>query len=299
MAKAQFKLLVYLVVLGLTLGSMALAYYIYMKVLSPEERLREELSRIRRAELPKIDPGLKRFDTAAELLKEGRFNEAREALFRIVQQFPDSAAAPEAKRIIGEINMDELFSREPVPGKRDYIVQPGDSLALIATRQNTTMDLLIRLNGLMGATLHPGDHLTVLPVSFNLVVDVSAKTVTLRRVAGEKEVFFKEYQATVLRLPGGMKLPAEMEIKGKSAMLDGRAVLSTDPRYAEADKWLPGSRAGVVLRTPPPPEPAPPPGPDGRPAPPPAPPPGIFLSREDLEEMFALVQNGSKLYLIR
>lgn len=299
MARAQFKLLVYLVVLGLTLGSMALAYYIYMKVLSPEERLREELSRIRRAELPKIDPGLKRFDTAAELLKEGRFNEAREALFRIVQQFPDSAAAPEAKRIIGEINMDELFSREPVPGKRDYIVQPGDSLALIATRQNTTMDLLIRLNGLMGATLHPGDHLTVLPVSFNLVVDVSAKTVTLRRVAGEKEVFFKEYQATVLRLPGGMKLPAEMEIKGKSAMLDGRAVLSTDPRYAEADKWLPGSRAGVVLRTPPPPEPAPPPGPDGRPAPPPAPPPGIFLSREDLEEMFALVQNGSKLYLIR
>lgn len=299
MARAQFKLLVYLVVLGLTLGSMALAYYIYMKVLSPEERLREELSRIRRAELPKIDPGLKRFDTAAELLKEGRFNEAREALFRIVQQFPDSAAAPEAKRIIGEINMDELFSREPVPGKRDYIVQPGDSLALIATRQNTTMDLLIRLNGLMGATLHPGDHLTVLPVSFNLVVDVSAKTVTLRRVAGEKEVFFKEYQATVLRLPGGMKLPAEMEIKGKSAMLDGRAVLSTDPRYAEADKWLPGSRAGVVLRTPPPPEPAPPPGPDGRPAPPPAPPPGIFLSREDLEEMFALVRNGSKLYLIR
>lgn len=299
MARAQFKLLVYLVVLGLTLGSMALAYYIYMKVLSPEERLREELSRIRRAELPKIDPGLKRFDAAAALLKEGRFPEAREALLRIVQQFPDSAAAPEAKRIIGEINMDELFSREPVPGKRDYIVQPGDSLALIASRQNTTMDLLIRLNGLMGATLHPGDHLTVLPVSFNLVVDVSAKTVTLRRVAGEKEVFFKEYQAVDLRLPAGMKLPAEMEIKGKSAMLDGRAVLSTDPRYAEADKWLPGSRAGVVLRTPPPPEPAPAPGPDGRPITPPAPPPGIFLSPEDLEEIFALVRNGSKLYLIR
>ena len=299
MARVQFKLLVYLVVLSLTLGSMALAYYIYMKVLSPEERLREELSRIRRTELPKIDPGLKRFENASVLLKEGRFNEAREALFRMVQQFPDSAAAPEAKRIIGEINMDELFSREPVPGKRDYIVQPGDSLALIANRQNTTMDLLIRLNGLMSATLHPGDHLTVLPVHFNLVVDASDKTVTLRRVAGEKEVFFKEYQATDLRLPVGLKLPAEMEIKGKSAMYDGRAVLSTDPRYVEADKWLPGSRSGVVLRTPPEPEPAPPPGPDGRPTPPPTPPPGIFLSREDLEEMFALVRNGSKLYLIR
>ena len=299
MARAQFKILIYLVVLGLTLGSMALAYYIYMKVLSPEERLREELSRIRRSELPRIDPGLKRFDAAADLLKAGRFTEAREALFRIVQQFPDSAATPEAKRIIGEINMDELFSREPVPGKRDYIVQPGDSLALIATRQNTTMDLLIRLNGLMSATLHPGDHLTVLPVSFSLVVDVSAKTVSLRRVAGEKEVFFKEYQASDLRLPSGLRLPAEMEIKGKSAMVEGRAVLSTDPRYPEADKWLPGNRSGVVLRTLPPPEPAPLPGPDGRQAPPPTPPPGIFLAQEDLEEMFALVRNGSKLYLIR
>lgn len=49
-----------------------------------------------------------------------------------------------------------------------------------------------------------------------------------------------------------MKVPApEMEIKGKSAVADGKSVLSTDARYVDAEKWLPGSKAGVVLRTPP------------------------------------------------
>lgn len=302
MAKAQLKLLLYLIVLGITLGCMAVAYYIYDKVLAPERRMRQEMTEIKRGELPRIDPGMKRFEAAAEILAAGRIPEAREALFKLVQQFPDSAACSEAKRIIGEINMDELFSSEPMPGKRDYIVQPGDSLALIATRQGTTMDMLIRMNGLMSTTLHPGDHLTVMPLEFSVLVDASARTVTLRRVAGEKEFFFKEYLASEVRLPAGMKLPAEMEIKGKSAVLEGRSMLSTDPRYMEADKWLPGSRTGVVLREPPPVRAVPVVAKDAATAAKTPPPPaetGIFLSRADLEEIFILVRNGSKLYIIR
>lgn len=302
MAKAQLKLLLYLIVLGITLGCMAVAYYIYDKVLAPERRMRQEMTEIKRGELPRIDPGMKRFEAAAEILAAGRIPEAREALFKLVQQFPDSAACSEAKRIIGEINMDELFSSEPMPGKRDYIVQPGDSLALIATRQGTTMDMLIRMNGLMSTTLHPGDHLTVMPLEFSVLVDASARTVTLRRVAGEKEFFFKEYLASEVRLPAGMKLPAEMEIKGKSAVLEGRSMLSTDPRYMEADKWLPGSRTGVVLREPPPVRAVPVVAKDAATAAKAPPPPaetGIFLSRADLEEIFILVRNGSKLYIIR
>jgi len=88
-------------------------------------------------------------------------------------------------------------------------------------------------------------------------------------------------------------------------MADGKAVLSTDPRYAEAEKWLPGSRTGVVLRTPPPSKPVSAPVPSTlqtKPSVPDleeTPESGVFLAREDLEEMFALVRNGSKLYFIR
>jgi len=300
MAKAQLKLLLFLIVLGITLGSMAAAYYIYDKILSPDKRIQAEIASIKKSDIPRIDPGAKRFDAAIDLIKEGRIEDGRDGLFKLIQQFPDSPTCVEAKRIIGEINMDQLFASQSKVGKKDYIVQPGDSLALIANKQGTTMDMLIRLNGLMGTMLQPGDHLTILPLEFSLVVDVSAKTVTLRR--GEKNLFFKEYQAAEIRLPTSVKIPTDMEIKGKSAVVDGKAVISNDPRYAEADKWLPGSRTGVVLRTPPPVKAIPVPDPS-QPAAAPileeAPESGVFLAREDLEEMFALVRNGSKLYFVR
>lgn len=303
MAKAQLKLLLFLVVLGITLGCMAAAYFIYVKILTPDRRIQAEIATIKKADLPRIDPGAKRFQAAVEQIKAGRIEAGRDALFKLIQQFPDSATCAEAKRIIGEINMDQLFATEIQAGSKDYIVQPGDSLALIAGKQGTTMDLLVRLNGLMSITLQPGDHLTIVPLDFSLVVDLSAKTVTLRRKVGDKEFFFKEYQAAEVRLPPGLRAPAEMEIRGKAAVAEGKAVLSTDPRYVEADKWLPASRAGVVLRTQPPVKPAAPVAaaePGAAPADlDDAPEPGVFLAREDLEEIFALVRNGSKLYFIR
>lgn len=323
MAKTQLKILLFLIVLGVTLGSMAAAYYIYKKILTPDKRIQAEIATIKKSDLPRADPGAKRFDAAIDLIKEGKVDEGRDALFKVIDQFKDSPTVPEAKRIVGEINLDQLFASESKGGKKDYIVQPGDSLALIANKQSTTMDMLIRLNGLMGPMLQPGDHLAILPMDFIIKVDVSEKTVTLWRNVGQKQYFFKEYRTTDIRLPTGLKIPAEMEIKGKSAMVDGKAVISTDPRYVEADKWLPGSKTGVVLRTPPAPKPAHAPAPVPAPAAPakgkgkkgkaaaPEPDPvdmsdldegpgsGVILAREDLEEMFALVRNGSKLYFTR
>ncbi|MCX6854056.1 MAG: LysM peptidoglycan-binding domain-containing protein [Verrucomicrobia bacterium] len=252
--------------------------------------------------LTKIDPGDKRFEVAAAQIREGKFSEGRELLYKMLQQFPDSATCPEAKRIIGEMNLDELFSAENKINKKDYIVQPGDSLALIASKQSSSMDMIVRLNGLMGTTLQPGDHLTIIPLEFSIVVDISEKAVSLRRKTGEKEYFFKEYHASDIRLPNSIKVPAEMEIKGKAAISDGRAVLSTDPRYVDAEKWLPASRNGVVLRTPPVAKAVPVAQTNPKstvPAIAPTPESGVFMERADLEELFALVRNGSKLYFVR
>jgi hypothetical protein len=155
--------------------------------------------------------------------------------------------------------------------------------------------MIVRLNGLMGITLQPGDHLTLQPLDFSIVVDISDKTVTLRRKVGEKEHFFKEYLAADIRVPSGMKAPAEMEIKGKSAVADGKSVLSTDPRYVDAEKWLPASRTGIVMRSPP----AATPSPVAALVETVVQESGVFLDRSDLEELFALVRNGSKLYFVR
>lgn len=319
MAKAQFKLLIFLITVGLAVGCVAMAYWIWVNIIQHEQLVQQDIAELKSAPPQVIDPGARRFDAAIDLIRGGDISGGREALYKLLQQFPESPTCAEAKRIIGEINLDQLFSdNKDVFGKKDYIVQPGDSLAGIAAKQGTTVSSLIRLNALAGTMLHPGDHLTVVPVDFNLLVDVSARTVTLLRKVGEKEVFFKEYQAYDVQIPEGIRIPMETELGGKSAMLNGKYVTSADPRYIEAEKWLPAVKTGVILRTLPVAKAVPVADEDTIPSALPvtdggttttamlpseaaaAPTEsGVFMASEDLEELFALVNKGAKLRVVR
>ncbi|MBL9130907.1 MAG: LysM peptidoglycan-binding domain-containing protein [Verrucomicrobiaceae bacterium] len=314
MARAQFKLLLFLITVGLFAGVIATGWWVYENILLREQRVEKDLAAMKGKDRPKADPGARRFEAAVELIKGGGINDGRDALYRLLQQFPESATCPEARRIIGEINMDQLFSPAHMGGKKEYIVQPGDSLNLIAQKNQTNVDFIIRLNNMMSTTLQPGDRLTVAPIEFHLGVVVSKKQVLLNRKVGDKEYLFKQYNAREIRLPPGAKIPFAYEIGVKSALLDGKPVLSTDPRYLEAEKWIPASKPGIVFRTPPVARAVAVPDPaetaakskksaaKSEPEPPaaePAPETGIFLSREDLEELFALVRKGSKLELAR
>ncbi len=311
MAKAQLKILVFLITVGLVAGALSVGWWFYMNVLLKESQVEKDIAAMKGKDRPRIDPGLRRFEAAVDLIREGKIDEGRDALYKLRLQFPDSAACPEAMRIIGEINMDQLYSHNHKAGKKDYIVQPGNTLLGIATKNDTTVDSIIRMNGLMSTLLQPGDHLTLIPMDFHLGVDVSNKQVMLLRKVGDKEYLFKVYDAQDIRLPPGTRLPVEMELAGKNATHEGKTILSTDPNYAAAEKWISGTKAGVIIRTPPvakttpveEPKAAVAKGssPDAMPAPAPsaAAETGIFLSREDIEELFALVRKGSKLSLVR
>ncbi|HRH97147.1 MAG TPA: LysM peptidoglycan-binding domain-containing protein [Prosthecobacter sp.] len=310
MARTQIKLLIFLITVGLVAGTLAMGYWVYMNVLLKESQVENDIAAMKTQERPRIDPGVRRFEAAVDLIREGRIEEGREALYKLRQQFPDSATCPEAMRIIGEINMDQLYSPNNPAGKKDYIVQPGDSLNLIAGKQGTTVDSIIRSSGLMSFNLQPGDHLTIIPMDFHLGVSVSKKQVMLLRKVGDKEYLFKVYQAKDIRLPPGLRLPVEMQIAGKNAIYDGKPVISTDPNYIDAEKWFPGTKAGISLRTPPVARALPVEEPKTAskksgttaaaiPAPAPSAETGIFLAREDIEELFALVSRGSKLSLVR
>lgn len=306
MAYAQLKLLLFLFAVGITVACAAVAYWIFDNELRHEMMVAADHRSMHKNILAPPDPGARRFDAAIELIKNNQIDEGRDALYKLLQQFPESPTCVEARRIIGEINFDGLFSPNQMAGKKDYIVQPGDSLALIANRNQTNVDTIIRMNGLIGNTLHPGDHLIVVPLNFDVVVDVSSRTVALLRTVGTKQYFFKQFQAFDIRLPPNTRVPVEMEIGGKAALIDGKAVASSDPRYIEAEKWVPGTKPGVFFRTVPvakavvvvdepkskaknitaPEQSA-------------APETGVFLAPEDLEELFALVRKGSKLRFVR
>lgn len=313
MIKTQLKLLLFLLAVGITVGCGAVAWWIYDKELRHEQEVAADIKQSRKNVLAPPDPGARRFDAAVEMIRQGQIDEGRDALYKLLVQFPESPTCVEAKRIIGEINLDGLFSPNQMGGKKDYIVQPGDSLALIANKNQTNVDTIIRMNGLIGNTLHPGDHLIVVPLNFDVVVDVSSKTVTMLRTVGTRQYVFKEYQAFDVRLPAGVRPPVEMEIGVKQALIDGKAVTATDPRYIQAEKWVPGSKPGVIFRTVPvakavPVADAPVPAKTGgkggtkggaAPETAAAPESGVFMAPDDLEELFALVRKGSKLRLVR
>jgi LysM repeat protein len=312
MAKTQIKLLIFLITVGLVAGTLGMGYWVYTNILLKESQVEQDIASMKGKDRPRIDPGVRRFEAAVELIHNNKIEAGLDALYKLRQQFPDSKTCPEAMRIIGEINMDRLYSPNSTAGKKNYIVQPGDSLNLIANKQGTTVDSIIRSSGLMSFNLQPGDHLTIIPMDFHLGVSVSKKQVMLLRKVGEKEYLFKTYEAKDIRLPPGMRLPVEMMIAGKNSIYDGKPVLSTDLNYANAEKWIAGTKSGVSIRTPlvaralPVEEPkAASKKKSNTPDPMPAPAPaataetGIFLAREDIEELFALVRKGSKLSLVR
>lgn len=293
MTRAQLKLLIFLITVGLMLGSVATAYWFYMRVIRPEMQVKSEIEKIQQAGLPVMDPGARRFDAAVELVRAGQLDEGREALYNLLRQFPESPTCEEAKRIIGEINLDRLFSPTYLEGKVDYIVQPGDVLQVIASKHKTSLDAITRMNGLRGTTIHPGDHLLIMPVDFDFAVNVSDKKLVVLRQGR----FFAEYPAVDVKLPAGFRVPAELKLGSKSAALEGKPVAASDAAYLEAEKMIPANRPGMVLRGLPVARPVEKAGGAGAGAV--AAEHGVFLMREDLEEVFAMARSGASLKLVK
>jgi LysM repeat protein len=299
----QLKILALFIALGFVAAIALGALYLWRNYFVAENIVRGAEPE----NLPTPDPGARLYEEAVDLLKKDEPEAARSMLFDLVRHFVDSARYDEAKRLIGELNADELLSEALGNGKKEYVVQRGDSLLLIANRNETTVDFLFRANGLVNTSLHPGDRLIVAPLSFEVIVSNSTGTVTLLRDGK----FFREYLAEDIRLPPTLRLPALSQISDKSARIDGRAIQGTDRRYMEAERWLGCSSPGLVFRTespPAPPDPALPTaaGEDSAAQDPPASPPalpdlepGIILDTPDMMELFTLLRTGTVVKVIQ
>jgi len=138
------------------------------------------------------EPGEKAYLRACELLAENSMPEAEAKLKYVVSYYPTASVAKEARRILGEINMDRLLDPDWREGKREVVVKRGDTFTRIIRHNKTTMDSLVYLSQLMradGRSLHPGDKLTVMPLKMRLVINTRLKTLAVWK-EGE---FIKEY----------------------------------------------------------------------------------------------------------
>jgi hypothetical protein len=252
----RFKILVFVLAVAFLAGTLLAAYWFYDNIDKPERWAVEELNRRvkQAATQPAPDPAAASFQKAMDAMVAGEIDSAHDQLTRLLKVYPSSPRVPEAQRMLGEINLDRLFSRSPMPGKREYIVKPGDSLARIEKGSLTTIPFLKQLNNLTSLNLQPGDRLVYQPLEFELEVRLSESTLTVRQkaAAGLDPSFFKNYTLTAVVLPSVLTKPLKTQIQEKVAWLDGRKILVSDPKYAFARKRLqttsrPG-RPGLILR---------------------------------------------------
>jgi hypothetical protein len=319
---SRFKIIVFLMAVSVLAGIFAAAAWIYLHIIEPDVATGHQISAMREEGAPPPDPGIPRFDKAIEFIRDDDLDTGRSALYELVRTFPESSRVAEAKRIIGEMNMDMLFDFDLNPLRKDYIVQPGDALSRIASKNQTTVECIMRANGLQSGMLQPGDHLFVFPLDFSLVIHVSRKTLTLLR----NDRFFREYAVLDMRIPVP-RAPYEAKISDKPAWFDNKRAGVLSPDFLTADKWLtveksqnsfniralPKARpveaiavpakgkgktlvkksqraetlAGTAVDDDVPPAPAAPPT------------TGVFLPAEDIEELFTILRTGTPVKVLR
>lgn len=251
------------------------------------------------AEMPDMDPGEGLHQRALELIAVGDLPAAREKLATIVNVFPSSSSAAEARRILGQMNLDEILSPAHPAGKQVHIIKAGESYLGIATQFRTTLDSIHYFNGSDGLkTLQPGEEVTVMPLDYRLVVEPQRMTLSL----WDGGRFVCEYP---IRRLGTTNLANQTTtIQAKPGQLDGRAIrtLTTRKPASTAKQGKARTQTADPPAAPPPPPPAPPRKmlqlsraplriaaalPDDGEA------PGIFLAPEDLEELFLLTRVGN------
>jgi lipoprotein-anchoring transpeptidase ErfK/SrfK len=126
---------------------------------------------------------VRRLQAAGDLLT------AREKGLAALEAAPGPGLVRDLESLLGQVNIDLVFSPRAMPEKVDYTVAPGDSLDRIARKFGTTVDLIRRGNGVRGSLIRAGDRLRVLQAAFAIRVDKSDNTLVLRM----NDRFFKRY----------------------------------------------------------------------------------------------------------
>ncbi len=280
--RVYFRLLSAFIALALLAVSGFGVFYVWEKMIVPERQMEIEIAKIRKRAKKKIDHGAKTYEESVALLSTGALRGGVEKLHELMKFYDDSEFYAEAKRVVGEINVDRLLSKSVTPGKGEYIVQNGDTLVRIAQRTRSTVGYVIHVNGRMGTGLQKGDQLIVSPLEFSILISLSEKTLTLSMGAGK---FFKEYHLEGYRLPQNSSSEFDTEIKSLIVGSGATLIPVATSRYIAADKELRCVRRGVPLRsisvsveknkytT------------------------GFFLNRGDLEELALLIRRGTKVHV--
>ena len=127
---------------------------------------------------PRLEAGF--FALASFYENKGDLLKAKDSYQKIIEKFPASANIARTQEAIENINVKMLFSPTVANDVVVYEVQKGDSLARIAKRFNTTIDLIVKANNLKATQINVGKKLKITKAKFSIFVDKSQNILTLK-----------------------------------------------------------------------------------------------------------------------
>ncbi len=278
---ARIKFLLAFLALLICAGGIGGAYYYWKKFVEPEVFLNRHMEGEGNREKP--DLGKRHFDQALGLLKEGELVSARDRLLYLIEYFPESKTYHEAKRVVGEVNLDLLLSNIPRPEKTVHKVRRGEALVTIARRNNTTIDYIMRTNGKSTSLIYPDEELLVQALDYRVEINLEEDLLTVF----EGEAFFKEYRIVGENLPPELGPPISTSVNEKVAWHLDRPLNFTDANYLNCSKWIRTGKIGLFIREQKPDDK----DGDSRPF-------GVMVSKSDLEELFTILRVGSQVNVV-
>ncbi len=176
---------------------------------------------------------------AKGLISEDNYLPAREILFKaLVTAGNDTVLRGEVEKLLGAVNIELVMTPRPMPEKIDYLVQRGDSIARIANRNGTTVELIRKSNRISNPNLiRAGDRLRVLTAPFSVRVSIERNDMVLE-LDGR---FFKRYPVGTGKY--GRTPVGTFEISDRIPepvwwRPDGRAIPFGDPENILGTHWL-------------------------------------------------------------
>lgn len=111
---------------------------------------------------------------------EGNLLGAKSIYEKLVNGFPNSAQVGNWQNKIWDLNIKLLFSPIITEASTLYEIKSGDSLAKIAKKFNTTVELIKKSNGFLSDRIITGRQIKVWTRPFNILVDKSQNILILK-----------------------------------------------------------------------------------------------------------------------
>jgi LysM repeat protein len=167
-----------------------------------------------------VHPNVKKLKKAQDLLREGKLDEARTTVVNALITAPKSPVTRELRDLLGELNTQIFFSKEPSPRKTEYTVKRGDALASIARKLQSSTEAIIRVNDLESTLIRPGEKLLVPQLDFTITVDLPRDRIVVHDSRG----FFTQYPIASVDLPPTKHPRIQTKVRAKSFWQNGKPV---------------------------------------------------------------------------